>query len=59
MIAVFTGLILLRIGLALALVTFFDASVQLVWCALIGDYVVKAILLIWRFRRGRWKRVEV
>ena len=59
MIAVFTGLILIRIGLAFGLVTFFDASVQLVWCALIGDYVVKAILLIWRFRRGRWKRVEV
>ena len=28
-----------------------------VYAALIGDYVLKGILLIWRFRQGRWKTI--
>jgi Na+-driven multidrug efflux pump len=33
--------------------------VQVVWSMLVLDYALKASLLIWRFRRGRWKTLEV
>jgi Na+-driven multidrug efflux pump len=26
-----------------------------VYAALVGDYLLKAALLIWRFRSGRWR----
>jgi len=28
-----------------------------VYAALIGDYVLKGAMLIWRFRQGRWKTI--
>jgi Na+-driven multidrug efflux pump len=28
-----------------------------VYAALVGDYVLKGSMLVWRFRRGRWKTV--
>ena len=59
MLTVFTGLIVLRLGLALALIFWLDASIQLVWCALIADYLVKSVLFIARFRHGGWKRRQV
>jgi MATE family, multidrug efflux pump len=59
MLTVFTGLLCLRLGLAFSLATFFGASIQVVWCALIVDYFVKSLMFIGRFRRGAWRRVEV
>ena len=56
MLTVFSGLLMVRIGLALILVNWFDASIQLVWSALIADYVLKSAMLILRFRSGVWKR---
>ena len=37
----------------------FHARVQVVWSMLVLDYALKATLLLWRFRRGRWKTLEV
>jgi Na+-driven multidrug efflux pump len=37
----------------------FGARVQVVWSMLVLDYTLKAALLLWRFRRGRWKTLEV
>jgi putative MATE family efflux protein len=59
MVTVFTGLLCLRLGLSLALATIFDASIQVVWCALIADYFVKSLMFIARFRSGAWKRAVV
>lgn len=59
MVTVFTGLICLRLGLSFALASVFDASIQLVWCALIVDYFVKSLMFMGRFRSGVWKRVAV
>lgn len=56
---VFIGLFLCRLGPAAALFYWFDASVQVIWCALLLDYAIKALLLIERFRRGHWKTIEV
>jgi Na+-driven multidrug efflux pump len=54
--ATFLGLIGMRCGLA-ALATFMGLPVFWVYAALIGDYLLKATLLIWRFRSGRWRTV--
>jgi putative MATE family efflux protein len=52
--ATFLGLIGVRCGLA-ALATYMGVAVFWVYAALVGDYVLKAILLTLRFRSGRWK----
>jgi len=57
-IAVLTGLFGVRVVLA-ALFTWLDWSVQWVFAALIGDYLVKSSMLIWRFRTGKWKTIQV
>jgi putative MATE family efflux protein len=50
---VMCGLFGARVALA-ALFAWLGWSVQWVFAALIADYVVKASLLIWRFRSRRW-----
>jgi Na+-driven multidrug efflux pump len=47
------GLIGMRVALA-ALFAWLGLPVEWVFAALIADYVVKASLLIWRFRSRRW-----
>lgn len=34
-------------------------SVEWIFAALIVDYIVKATMLVIRFRRGRWKSIEI
>jgi putative MATE family efflux protein len=50
----FLGLIGMRCGLA---ATFALLHLPVVWVysSIIGDYVLKGSLLIWRFKSGRWK----
>ena len=50
------GLIVVRCGLA-AVFTYLELPVVWVYSALVGDYVLKGVLLIWRFKTGRWKTV--
>ena len=54
LIATILGLLVMRCGLA-AIAAYFGLSVIWVYAALIGDYVLKGAMLIWRFRQGRWK----
>ena len=54
--ATFLGLIGMRCGLA-AIATYLGVPVFWVYAALIGDYALKGVMLLWRFRRGRWKTV--
>jgi Na+-driven multidrug efflux pump len=50
----FFGLIGMRCTLA-AIFTYSGLPVRWVYAALIGDYVLKGVMLLWRFRSGRWK----
>jgi putative MATE family efflux protein len=52
----FLGLIGVRCVLA-ATFTFFHLPVVWVYSSIIGDYMLKGSLLIWRFKSGRWKHV--
>ncbi len=59
MVSVFIGLFLVRLIPAALLAFVWEAGVQVVWLALVMDYAVKATLLITRFRRGKWKTLEI
>ncbi|MCB1691921.1 MAG: MATE family efflux transporter [Pseudomonadales bacterium] len=53
-----SGLIGVRVGLA-ALFAWLGLSVAWIYGALIGDYIVKAIMLVSRFRSGKWRQIFV
>jgi putative MATE family efflux protein len=57
--ALLTGLLVFRLGAAYFLARPLFGTVTAVWSCLLADYAVKAILLSWRFRSGRWKTVRV
>jgi putative MATE family efflux protein len=52
------GLCGVRVGLA-ALFLMLDFSVEWIYAALIGDYLVKAIMLVYRYKGGKWQQVFV
>jgi len=53
-----TGLILVR-GSVAALGAYLGLPVEWIFAALIADYIVKATLLVWRFKRDRWKTIKI
>jgi putative MATE family efflux protein len=58
LITTLTGLVLVRVVLA-GFFAWLELSVEWVFGALIADYLIKGIMLVWRFRSGRWQRVRV
>jgi putative MATE family efflux protein len=54
----FLGLIGMRCALA-ATFAFFHLPVVWVYSSIIGDYMLKGSLLIWRFKSGQWKHALV
>ena len=59
MVVIFVGLFLVRLIPAALAAFVFEAPLQLVWCALMADYAVKAIMLLRRFQKGYWRTLEV
>ena len=56
LIATTLGLIVVRCGLA-GIATYLGLPVFYVYAALVGDYLLKSVLLIWRFHKGKWKTI--
>ena len=56
LIATIIGLLGVRVTFA-AIFTFAGMPVVWVYATMVGDYLVKAGMLLWRFQSGRWKRV--
>lgn len=54
--ATLVGLLGMRCGLAV-LFAFLGLGVEWIYAALIGDYLAKGLILLYRFRSGRWRRV--
>jgi len=48
-----------RLGCAWAAANLLGLDLGWVWAALLGDYVLRAVLKAWRFNSGRWQRVRV
>ena len=59
LLTIFIGLFVCRLAPASVAALIYGASIQVVWSCLILDYLIKAILLVARFQRGRWKQIEV
>ena len=59
MVTVFMGLLVVRLGLAAGLVVYLDAPIEWIWSVLIIDYLLKAVMLVVRFRGGKWKLRKV
>jgi Na+-driven multidrug efflux pump len=55
----FVGLFLCRLLPVTLLVMYRDVAIEVVWCGLILDYFVKAVMLLHRFRKGKWKHLVV
>jgi len=53
-----TGLVIVR-GSVAGVFLWLGLAVEWIFAALIVDYIVKAIMLVTRFRRGRWKMIEI
>ena len=56
LVATMVGLCVIRVGLA-AIFVLLDLSVEWIYAALIGDYVVKAAMLLARYTNGKWQQV--
>ena len=54
--ATILGLLVMRCGLA-SIATYMGLPVVFVYASLIGDYLLKGAMLLWRFHRGRWKTI--
>ena len=50
------GLIGVRVGLA-AIFVLLELSVEWIYGALIGDYIVKALMMLHRFHGGKWQQI--
>jgi len=48
-----------RLGMSLLVVEVLHLSLSWLWAAIIGDYVVRASLKAWRFKRGDWQSIAV
>jgi len=59
LIVIFVGLFGFRLIPAMSMATWWDVTVEVIWCALIADWTVKAGMLLVRYRRGKWKELEV
>ena len=57
--ALLAGLLVFRLAAAQFLARPIFGTVTAVWSCLLADYAVKAILLSWRFRSGRWITMRV
>jgi putative MATE family efflux protein len=53
-----TGLVIVR-GTVAGVFLWLGFTVEWIFAALIVDYIIKAIMLVTRFRRGRWKTIPI
>jgi putative MATE family efflux protein len=59
LLTVIVGFYVARLGFAWLAASVLSLSLVWVWAALLGDYLFRAALKAWRFKTGRWKRIEV
>lgn len=59
LVAVFLGFYVCRLGFAYVATFVLALGVVWLWLALVGDYLVRSLLKLWRFRSGAWKLARV
>ncbi|MCK9419594.1 MAG: MATE family efflux transporter [Nitrospirae bacterium] len=53
------GMWFIRLPVAALLATVFKAEIHYVWSVMIADWLVRMSLLLWRYRRQNWGRLEI
>jgi putative MATE family efflux protein len=59
MFATVAGMWLVRLPIAAVLATVFSAEIRFVWSVMILDWIVRMSLLVWRYRRETWGKLEI
>jgi putative MATE family efflux protein len=59
MFATIAGMWLVRIPVAAMLAVRYKAEIRFVWSVMIVDWIVRMSLLLWRYRKERWGRLEI
>lgn len=59
MFATVAGMWFIRLPIAALLATVFKAEIHYVWSVMIADWLVRMSLLLWRYRRQNWGRLEI
>ena len=59
MFATIAGMWLVRLPVAALCAAVFHAGIRLVWSVMIVDWLVRMSLLLWRYRKETWGRLEI
>lgn len=59
MFATIAGMWMVRLPVAAVLATLFKAPIRYVWSVMILDWLVRMGLLIWRYRKESWGKLEI
>jgi putative MATE family efflux protein len=59
MFATIAGMWLVRIPVAAVLATWYKTEVRYVWSVMIADWIIRMTLLLWRYRKESWGRLEI
>jgi putative MATE family efflux protein len=59
MFATIAGMWLVRLPMAALLATVLHGSIRVVWSVMILDWLVRMTLLLWRYKKENWGRVQV
>ena len=49
----------IRMPLVFLLVGYFELGLAGIWLAMCTDFTLQALLVLWRFRRGKWQQIKV
>jgi putative MATE family efflux protein len=59
MFATIAGMWFVRLPIAGLLASFFRTDIRFVWSVMIMDWIIRMTLLLWRYRRQSWGRLEI
>ncbi len=59
MLATLGGMWCVRLPIAALLATVFKAEIHIVWSVMILDWLVRMSILLWRYRKETWDRLEI
>jgi putative MATE family efflux protein len=59
MFATIAGMWFVRLPIAALLAALFKAEIHFVWSVMIVDWLVRMALLLWRYRKENWGRLEI
>ncbi|MHB8843438.1 MAG: MATE family efflux transporter [Nitrospirota bacterium] len=59
MFATIAGMWFIRLPITALLATVFHAQIRTVWAVMILDWLVRMSLLLWRYRKQRWEKLDL